>query len=129
MNQTTMFDCDPAPAQYDNMPLAPPLEQPEKGEARARRSDPAASHAAAAEMNASGAARVQRERVIDLVFTHPGLSSNELAKHCDDLDRFQIARRLPEAEESGEVHRLKVAGKRDLVWHPGRATDGQKENN
>lgn len=119
MNQLGLFDSAPAPAQYDDMPLAPVRGE---AEARARKTDPASSHAAAAEMNASGAARHQRERVIDLVYSHPGLSSNELAKHCDDLDRFQIARRLPEAEEIGEVHRRKVDGKRDLVWHPGRAT-------
>jgi hypothetical protein len=121
VNQRTMFDLS-APAQYDDMPLPQPEKGEERTAARARRGDPSGSHAAAAEMNASGAARIQRERVIDLVYTHPGLSSNELAKHCDDLDRFQIARRLPEAEEIGEVHRRKVDGKRDLVWFPGRAT-------
>ena len=116
MTQRTFIDLT-APEQYDGNPLAPVRGE---AEARARSSDPESSHAAAAEMNASGAARAQRERVIDLVFAHPGLSRNELAKHCDDLDRFQIARRLPEAEEIGEVHRRKVDGKRDLAWFPGR---------
>lgn len=85
-------------------------------EATARRTDPASSHAAAAEMNASGAAKRQREAVVDLVFLHPGRTSKELAK-LSDLDRYQIARRLPEAEKAGQVER-REDGSRECTWWP-----------
>ena len=111
MNQITMFDLDTTPARYDDMPEPAPV-------ARARRSDPESSKAAAAEMNASGAARVQRERVIDLVFRYPGKTSRELAKLDGELDRHAVARRLPEAEAAGEIHR-RSAGTAELTWHPG----------
>ena len=117
MNQTTMFDTDPSPAQYDNNPL-PPQAQPEKGEARARRGDPESSKAAAAEMNASGAANRQRQQVIDAVWKWPGRTSKELAKLDGEVDRHAFGRRLPEAEEAGEVYRVKE-GTAELRWWPG----------
>lgn len=65
--------------------------------AKARRTDPATSHEAAAKMNQGGAA-YQRERVCDLVYQHPGATAHELAE-LSDLDSVQISRRLPEIEE------------------------------
>jgi hypothetical protein len=97
-------------------PLAPPVS-PKL--AAARRTDPASSHLAAEQMNASGEAKRQRERVVDLVFMHPGLTSKQLATKCEDLDRFQIARRLPEAEDAGDVERRAGTGKsKEVCWFP-----------
>jgi hypothetical protein len=87
--------------------------------ATARATDPASSHIAAEQMNASGEAKRQRERVVDLVFQYPGLTSKELATKCDDLDRFQIARRLPEAEADGAVERRAGTGRsKEVCWFP-----------
>ena len=83
----------------------------------ARRTDPASSHDAAERVRKTGAASRQRERVIDLVYMHPGKTSKELAELCQDLDRYQIARRLPEAEKAGEVKR-KAAGRNECRWYP-----------
>jgi hypothetical protein len=114
--QLDLFGDTTAPAQYDDMPEPAPV-------ARARRDDPESSKAAAAEMNASGAANAQRQQVIDAVWKWPGRSSKELAELDGVLDRYQFARRLPEAEESGEIHRRESSGKNKAVtWFPGRAT-------
>lgn len=107
------------PLLFDDLhrePLAPPVS-PKL--AAARRTDPESSHEAAEQMNESGAANRQRERVVDLVFQHPGLTSKELAEKCDDLDRHQIARRLPEAEQVGQVERREGAGRnKQVTWWP-----------
>jgi hypothetical protein len=87
--------------------------------ATARATDPISSHLAAEQMNASGEAKRQRERVVDLVFAMPGLTSKELAARCEDLDRFQIARRLPEAEVDGDIERRAGTGRgKEVTWWP-----------
>lgn len=119
--QLTFIDLDPAPAQYDQNPL-PPLPQPapSEGEARARTTNPESSHAAAAEMNASGAANFQRQQVIDAVWKWPGRTSKELAELDGTIDRYQFARRLPEAAELREIHKRESSGKNKAVtWWPG----------
>jgi len=70
----------------------------------ARATDPATSHAAAEHVTRTGKAASQRAVVLAAVTEHPGLTSFELAAHCR-LDRFQIARRLPEIERLGTVIR------------------------
>jgi hypothetical protein len=69
----------------------------------ARNTDPRSSHAAAAEITHSSARLRQSVRVLLLVLAHPGRTSRELAEH--GLDRYIIARRLPELEEAGAVFR------------------------
>lgn len=90
----------------------------------ARRKDPATSHAAAKHMADSGTADGQRKMVADLVLSNPGMTSRELSE-ISSLDRYQLARRLPEAEKKGWVHKglSRVSPTTDLpavTWWPWR---------
>ena len=73
--------------------------------ATARATDPDTSHLAGEEMERSGKAQTQREIVLEAVGYFVPLTSAEIAK-CSELDRFQVARRLPELEYAGLVRRL-----------------------
>lgn len=80
---------------------------------------------AGARVHASGEAARQRQVVADAVALHPGRTSAQLAACCS-LDRYQIARRLPEAEQAGEVHRrppesLERGSRSAYTWWPGPA--------
>lgn len=92
-----------------------------KPKARARKTDPQSSKDAAAQVEANNSAKHQREAVTDLVFIHPGKTSKELAEYSEDMDRHQVARRLPEAEEAGYIERRKKTG-RELTWWPKEAS-------
>ncbi len=88
----------------------------------ARRSDPASSHLAAAEVTASGKRQQQIGLVIDLVRKFPGLTSMELAGMSGE-DRYMIARRLPEALTAGAIRKgeqrtCSVTGRLALTWWP-----------
>lgn len=87
----------------------------------ARTTDPATSHAAAAEVTANGVRDAQAAVVLDAVRKWPDLTSAELATKIN-LNRYQVARRLPELRAEGLVangparectlmHRL------SLTWH------------
>ena len=82
---------------------------------RARRNDPESSKRAASAITESGVAETQLQHCVDLVFTHPGRTSKELATCSEELDRYQIARRLPEAERRGLVKRDETG---ELRWFP-----------
>lgn len=87
---------------------------------RARTTDPITSHMAAAAIQ--GEASRQRVVIRKLVEEHPGLTSQELAEHSD-LDRYQIARRLPELRAKGKVimghyRPCKVSGRQAHTWVP-----------
>jgi hypothetical protein len=69
-----------------------------------RRSDPPTSRLAAEEITRSGTRAIQRQAVLELVRAHPRSTSLELARHSR-LDRFSIARRLPELEAMGMVRK------------------------
>lgn len=87
---------------------------------RARRTDPATSHEAAAAMLASGAIGRQAQDVLDAVRRWPGLTSLELGARME-IDRWAVARRLPELEGAGHVRRgeaRQVNGRRHLTWWP-----------
>lgn len=89
----------------------------------ARRSDPATSKAAAADVTASGARDRQVNAVAAAVRRWPGKTSNELGAIAGDMDRYVAARRLPEAEKIGLVRRgearvCAVSGKRAITWWP-----------
>lgn len=114
MNQLDLFSTT-TPARYDDMPEPAPV-------ARARASDPESSKAAAAEMNETRLVATQTQQVIDAVWKFPGRTSKELAELDGVLDRHTFGRRMSNAEATGEIHRRKVYGKRDLCWFPGRAT-------
>lgn len=68
----------------------------------ARASDAPSSHAAADEADQSGRRHRHQRIVAAVVATHPGCTSRELAGHCD-LERHEIARRLPELVTAGDV--------------------------
>ena len=75
------------------------------GTGKARSADPDSSHHAARKMIDSGDMGRQAAIVLDVVKLFPHRTSAELAAHCK-LDRYQVARRLPELEDQGLV--LKV---------------------
>lgn len=89
----------------------------------ARRSDPATSHLAAAEITESGVRDRQVQAVSEAVRKWPGKTSNELGAIADFMDRYIFARRLPEAERLGLVKRgeprvCAVSRKKALTWWP-----------
>lgn len=99
---------------FDTTPL------PRGPQARAAANDPAPSHIAAREVEASGVAGKQREDVLWLVLLHPDCTAAELAKH-GSLDQVQISRRLPELESAGHVERgeprkCRVKGTMMTTW-------------
>lgn len=104
-------------------PLAPPAPV-----ARARTSDPQSSHAAAEQVESSGKAKKHRDRILDLVYEHPGCTTKELVRYLhredleDGLDRVELGRRMPELEQAGEIHRTKE-GRSELRCYPGRAKE------
>jgi predicted transcriptional regulator len=81
---------------------------------RSRRSDPQSSRRAEDQMRRSGALKGQRLIALELVKANPGLSSKELATK-GTLDRYQIARRLPELASMGLL-RTTQTGDEDLRW-------------
>jgi hypothetical protein len=88
----------------------------------ARASDPITSHLAAQEVTASGARDAQIALVIRAVRQHPGQTSRELALVAR-LDRYMVARRLPEAVTAGAIRRgvaseCSVARRKALTWWP-----------
>lgn len=94
--------------------------------ASARHSDPISSHHAAAEMQRTGAARAQAERVLSAIRRYPGSTSAELAKSAH-IERYCVARRLPELETLGLVRKAlpadhtvacQVSHKRVCRWYP-----------
>jgi len=70
----------------------------------ARSSDPLTSWDAADRVVRGGKATRQQALAGEAVRLKPGCTSAELAQHCA-LDRYQLARRLPELEEAGRVRR------------------------
>lgn len=88
----------------------------------ARATDPATSHLAAEAITASGARDAQAQLAAEAVRKHPGHTSNELAELCP-LDRYALARRLPECATAGAVRRgqsreCRVSGRSAVTWWP-----------
>lgn len=89
----------------------------------ARATDPATSHEAAARVTASGARGKQHRMVLDMLKSWPGHTSQEMAQHFGLLDRYQIARRLPELESAGLAEKMPardcaVSGSSAHPWRP-----------
>lgn len=87
---------------------------------RSRGNDPESSHDAADAIRRSGALAGQQKAVLEAVRRWPGLTSLELAARLK-FDRYQVARRLPEVETTGQVKRgdLKTINRRKhLTWWP-----------
>lgn len=86
----------------------------------ARNTDPHTSHLAAAEMIASGAQGRQQLAVLAAVRVNGYCTSAELAR-VHGLDRYAVARRLPELERMGLVQRAparicKESGRPAMTW-------------
>jgi hypothetical protein len=73
----------------------------------ARKSDPKPSHLAAGGITRSGRREGQCLAVLALVRKYPCSTSLELASNSN-LDRYVIARRLPELEKAGYIARRNV---------------------
>lgn len=97
---------------------------------RARRGDPASSHAAGKGLEKSGKLAAQRAMVFQSVKDYPGATSRELAHYANNgpIERMLVYdvfhRRLPELREAGYVQNgpdlrpCTVSGRRLLTWHP-----------
>ncbi len=83
--------------------------KPLYGTGKARTTDPDSSHHAARKMIDSGGLARQAGIVLAAVRRNPRRTSAELADHCE-LDRYQIARRLPELEAQGLVEKVHLQG-------------------
>ncbi|PTS71915.1 winged helix-turn-helix domain-containing protein [Stenotrophomonas sp. HMWF022] len=88
----------------------------------ARSSDPSTSHEAARHVVNSGLQADQQAVALAAVRKSPGLTSNELAQ-CSTLDRYMLARRLPELQEAELVWRgpkkpCEVSGRSACTWWP-----------
>ena len=88
----------------------------------ARATDPESSHLAAEEITASGKRQEQIGLAITAVRDHPGNTSMELSE-LTGLDRYMLARRLPDAETAGAIRRgeqrvCQVSNRRALTWYP-----------
>jgi hypothetical protein len=87
---------------------------------RARATDPETSHEAADAIKVSGRLASQQGIVLKAVRAFPGLTSAELAMHCA-LDRYSVARRLPELEAARQVRkgeRRVFRGRPGVTWLP-----------
>ena len=89
----------------------------------ARKTDPVSSHEAADHVVGSGLAKAQQDQAEAAVYAHPGRTSLELSTMCA-LDRYTLARRLPELEDAGRVHRgpirqCDISKRKAMEWHPG----------
>jgi len=87
-----------------------------------RATDPVTSHLAAEQHTASGARAHQQRQALAAVRQFPGRTSFELAM-VTDMDRYMLARRLPEVETAGEVvkghpKRCSVTGRQAVTWWP-----------
>jgi hypothetical protein len=83
---------------------------------RSRHSDPRSSSRAATDMRRSGVSRGQALVTLELVRTYPGMTSRELGQQ-GGLNRYQIARRLPELRAAGLVRSVEE-GSHDARWFP-----------
>jgi len=88
----------------------------------ARNSDPSTSHAAADYITTTGKRGAQQTMAATAVQQYPGLTSLELARRTS-MDRYVLARRLPECEElrlvrRGEVRVCTASGRQALTWWP-----------
>lgn len=88
----------------------------------ARRTDPITSHLAAEQHTASSKHTHQQAQATAAVRAYPGRTSFELAM-ATDLDRYMLARRLPECVMAGTVvkgapRHCSVTGRLALTWLP-----------
>lgn len=80
----------------------------------AHRNDPASSYRAGEAVHKSGRAFSQKLVVLAALRSHGPCSSKSLAEKTG-LDRYMIARRLPELFQEHKVNR-RIDGDSDVVW-------------
>ena len=88
----------------------------------ARRTDPISSQLAGEAIADSDLRRSQQAQTVRLVHSWPGATSRELAEKSG-LDRYVLARRLPEVERQGLIQRgpfkrCEISGRPALTWWP-----------
>ncbi|WP_313178953.1 winged helix-turn-helix domain-containing protein [Stenotrophomonas sp.] len=88
----------------------------------ARTTDIDTSHAAAAHVVRSGLQAAQQDQAARAVTQNAGMTSNELSQ-ATGLDRYMLARRLPELMKEGGVYRgpnkpCPVSGRTACTWWP-----------
>lgn len=88
----------------------------------ARATDPTTSRAAAAMMDASGAAADHRAQCLAEVRRQPGQTAAEIAQAIG-LERHEPSRRLPELRDASLVYNglsrvCRVQGHRSMTWWP-----------
>lgn len=106
---------------------------------RARTSDPATSHEAAAAIESSGLAAMQLDRTADAVTRHPGHTTAELAQliaattgEDEGTVRHWLGRRMSEAARLGRIvgagrRTCAVTGRTATLWAPvARKSMGQR---
>jgi len=79
-----------------------------------RHSDPVSSQDAGVAVEECGKAQTQRNTAQRLVWTYPGHTSKELSA-ISGIDRYTLARRLPELLRAGAVRRTE---KGECRWYP-----------
>lgn len=92
----------------------------------ARRTDPASSHLAAAEVTKSGQRQTHIRQLAELVANNPGQTSAELAFIAADshphLTRHECARRLPDGAGTmftrGESRKCRQTNRLCITWWP-----------
>lgn len=87
----------------------------------ARRTDPASSHAAAHEVDASGQRDSQKARILTYLRSWPVPSTSTEITSLGSIDRYVVSRRLPDLERDGLVQRgaireCSVTGRRCVTW-------------
>jgi len=97
--------------------------------ARARKTDPATSHLAASEGEASGRAHAQRQLCLAEVLKNPGKTAAEIAV-ATGLERHAPSRRLPELREAGLVTNGRsriccITGRLSITWFPAQPQEVQ----
>lgn len=85
-----------------------------------RGSDPDSSHEAAEAIDATGKRRAQLTATLMAVAAYPGSTTLELSGRCS-LDRYALARRMPELErlgyvERGPIRQCRVGKRNATTW-------------
>ena len=96
---------------FAGQPVAIPRQELE---AASRKTDPESSRRAAREIERSGVLKGQRLIALRLVEQYPGRTSKELSQ-LGTLDRYQLARRLPEMVKENHL-RVTQEGSEDQRW-------------
>lgn len=82
--------------------ISPPAIEATLTPARARRTDPATSHEAAAKVTRSGKAAAHRQIVLDALRSHPRTTYRELAEVCG-LEHHEVMKRLNDLRHNGDA--------------------------